>query len=310
MKRTVLGFSLILIGLIVSISILNSPTKAEEAMNLAIKSDGSIEPNTNLLEKNGSIYILKDDIVGAIKVETGYITIDGQGHTIQANNSYGVLSLKERAILRTHVLIKNLKISQSDIGIVTVCSGNNSLIGNYFDDTSILLHADGKFTGDLIKHNTFKNTGIIIDYDKSGNDVITENNFIGDSGLLLWMTSTSPIVDRNYWSNYTTKYPNAKEVNNSGIWDTPYVVDALGGTIIDEHPLVNPITEFEIADFNIPIITPTPYYSSPSPSSTAGSFLLSNQTFLISIVSLVLIIVVSVSLVFFHRRRRDKPNTE
>jgi hypothetical protein len=306
MKKTVLGFSLILIGLIVSISILNSPTKAEEAMNLAIKSDGSIEPNTNLIEKNGSVYILKDDIVGAIKVETGYITIDGQGHTMQANNSYGVISLKEGATLRTHILIKNLKISQSDIGIVTGCSDNNSLIGNYFDDTSILLHADGKFTGDLIKHNTFKNTGIIIDYDKLGNDVITENNFIGDSGLLLWMTSTSPIVDRNYWSNYTTKYPNAKEVNASGIWDTPYVVDALGGTIIDEHPLVHPITEFEIADFNIPIITPTPYYSSPSPSSTAGSNVLSNQTFLISIVSLVVIIVVSVSLVYF-KKRRGKP---
>jgi hypothetical protein len=233
MKKTVLSFAFILISLIASISILNSPTKAEEAMNLAIKSDGSIEPNTNLLEKNGSIYILKDDIVGAIKVETGYITIDGQGHTMQANNSYGVISLKEGATLRTHILIKNLKISKSDIGIVTGCSDNNSLIGNYFDDTSILLHADGKFTGDLIKHNTFKNTGIIIDYDKSGNDVITENNFVGDSGLLLWMTSTSPIVDSNYWSNYTTKYPNAKEVNASGIWDTPYVVDALGGTIID-----------------------------------------------------------------------------
>jgi hypothetical protein len=29
----------------------------------------------------------------------------------------------------------------------------------------------------------------------------------------------------NYWSDYQTKYPNATEVDNSGIGDTPYVID-------------------------------------------------------------------------------------
>ncbi len=66
------------------------------------------------------------------------------------------------------------------------------------------------------------------------------------------------------------------------------------------------ITDYEVSSSVNFTIAKLPHYSSPSPSSTAGSNLLSNQTFLISIVSLVVIIVVSASLVYF-RRRKGKP---
>jgi hypothetical protein len=39
----------------------------------------------------------------------------------------------------------------------------------------------------------------------------------------------------NYWSDYSTKYPSATEVDNSGIWNTPYVIDANN---TDHYPLM------------------------------------------------------------------------
>ncbi len=30
-------------------------------------------------------------------------------------------------------------------------------------------------------------------------------------------------VDRNYWSDYFAKYPNATEIDSLGVGDTPYV---------------------------------------------------------------------------------------
>ena len=81
-------------------------------------------------------------------------------------------------------------------------------------------------------------------------------------------------MDKNYWSNYTAEYPDAKELDSSGVWDTPNVYDKfVGGShgkdpCIDYHPLVNPITDFEIPAFNVPITTPTP---SSSPTSTTGA---------------------------------------
>jgi parallel beta-helix repeat protein len=42
----------------------------------------------------------------------------------------------------------------------------------------------------------------------------------------------------NYWSDYKERYPDATEVNSTGLWDTAYVLDERN---IDHHPLVNPV---------------------------------------------------------------------
>jgi hypothetical protein len=61
--------ALILISLVVSPLIFALPTKAQEPLNLTIKPDGTVEPNTNLLERNGTKYTFKGDIFGAIMVK-------------------------------------------------------------------------------------------------------------------------------------------------------------------------------------------------------------------------------------------------
>ncbi len=121
-------------------------------------------------------------------------------------------------------------------------------------------------------HNTVKDcvTGISINY--AGFNIITENNIINNS-LLVWL-STEPFVDRNYWSNYLTKYPNAKEIEKSGLpnlfWDTPYNYGESLGNYTDSHPLINPIS-------TSPISTPTPT-STSSPISTSTLSLSPSQT--------------------------------
>jgi len=42
-------------------------------------------------------------------------------------------------------------------------------------------------------------------------------------------------VEGNYWSDYEEKYPNATEIDGSGIWDTPYVMDENNQ---DNYPIV------------------------------------------------------------------------
>ena len=67
--------TLILISLMVSSSILALPVQAQEEqepLNLTIKPDGSIEPSTDLLERNGTIYTFKGDIYGSIMVQKSW----------------------------------------------------------------------------------------------------------------------------------------------------------------------------------------------------------------------------------------------
>ena len=255
--------ALLTICLIVSLAILAFPVKAQELepLNLTIKPDGSIEPDTDFvwLQRNGSTYTFVVNIFGTITVQRAGITIDGAGHTLQGGINMGGYDDTYNAYGK-NILVKNLRIFNFSEGILTT-SNNNSFIGNRFENTRIHI-LGGSGAGNIVKNNFFINASIFVDYNRGGHDVITENNFF-DSAILVDLAD-APFVDRNYWSNYTVKYPNATEVEGLGIWNTPYVDDTYSwatGRSIDYHPLVNPVTDFEIPAFGIlamPTLTPYP----------------------------------------------------
>ena len=299
--------ALILISLVVSLSILALPIKAQEPLNLTIKPDGSVEPSTDLLERNGNTYTFKGDILGTITVRKAGITIDGAGYTLEGNREVNVRGINlvghdETFNAYGNVLVKNLRICNFSDGIYTP-SNNNSFIGNRFERARLHI-LGGSGVGNVIKHNVFLDAQIFVDYNNGGLDVITENNFI-DSTIFVDLAAP-PVVDRNYWSNYTAEYPDAKELDGSGVWDTSNVYDKfIGGShgndpCIDYHPLVNPITDFEIPAFNNPISTPTPSLSTASPTPTSGAQTISPA--LLWVVLLVLPAAILVVVMIFKRK--------
>ncbi len=305
--------ALVTVCLIVSLSIIALPVKAQEPLNLTIKPDGSVEPSTDLLEKNGNTYTFKGDIFGTITVRKAGITIDGAGHTLQGNpreaNLRGInlVGHDETFNAYSNVLVKNMRIYNFAEGIYTP-TNNNSFIGNYFDNARIHI-IGGSDEGNIVKHNIFNSTELFVDYNNGGKDIITENNFI-DSWLFVDLAKP-PIVDRNYWSNYTAEYPDAKELDDSGVWDTPNVYDkVIGGShgkdpCIDYHPLVNPITDFEVPNFNIPLPSAAPT-STAYPTINTGAEPPQAETSLTTLIiaSIVSVGVLGIGLIVYRRKRR------
>jgi hypothetical protein len=68
----------------------------------------------------------------------------------------------------------------------------------------------------------------------------------------------------NYWSDYVTRYPNATEIDGSGIWDTTYVISENNQ---DSYPLMSPVAipEFPYEE-NPPTVPPTEPPQSQKPS--------------------------------------------
>ena len=127
--------------LVVSLSIVTLPVKAQELepLNLTIKPDGSVEPETNFvwLQRNGSTYTFVVDIFGTITVQRAGITIDGAGHTLQGNSrGINLVGHDETYNAYSNVLVKNLRISNFSEGIYTP-SNNNSFIGNRFSTLAV-----------------------------------------------------------------------------------------------------------------------------------------------------------------------------
>jgi len=79
--------------------------------------------------------------------------------------------------------------------------------------------------------------------DSSNNNIIHHNNFVHNLQQVSSVASTNLWDDGfpsggNYWSDYEERYPNATEIDGSGIWDTPYVIDENNQ---DNYPLAIPI---------------------------------------------------------------------
>jgi parallel beta-helix repeat protein len=228
---------------------------------IIIRSNGRVAPGTAPIQRDGNIYTFTGNINidsgdCGIQVDRDNIVIDGAGFTLQGTAAY--ISRGIDLSSRSNVTIKNMEIRNFMDGIYLVPSSNNitantgsgiwtagvsnNITGNHIANNNIGILFEGSH--DLIYHNNF------IDNTKQVEDVCWTNP---------WLPSSATILDDdypsggNYWSDYEDRYPNATELDDSGIGDTPYVIDINNQ---DRYPLMEPVVIPEFPDDEEPT-TPT-----------------------------------------------------
>ncbi len=170
------------------------------------------------------------------------IAIAGYSNTILRNklenNLRGIGLGSTYSVLSGNTIESNLESGIYLAGSENTISSNNlsnNKWGIYITPQLAASHANN------IYHNNFNN--IFNAFDNSS--AIVEN---WDNG---------PKAGGNYWSDYTSRYPNATEIDNSGIGNTPYLIWADN---IDNYPLVAPydITDQADTPLAIPPATANP----------------------------------------------------
>jgi parallel beta-helix repeat protein len=251
MQKTELCTITILILLILS-AVSVQFAKSQSTTNLInINADGSIYPQTTPILRNGNIYKLTDNISGSVAVHKSNIVIDGAGYALNGNGGTGIdltgnLTEYPSIYEIRNVTIENLGIVNFNYSINARGSSQNTFYNDYIANTTSDVHGGvllyWNAGGNNITHCTIIGTPYAIGIELSSGNTITGNNL---SGGVLMQFAGNETVDRNYWSDYSTRYPNAIELDSSGIGNTPYVLDTYGtvnGTLQDNHPLMNPVT--------------------------------------------------------------------
>jgi parallel beta-helix repeat protein len=136
----------------------------------------------------------------------------------------------------------NIVIANSGTGIAISGSGAlNNVVGNYIANNKVGI-GFGYGTSNIIAENYIANNeeGIYFGGNPpvlgASNNTLYRNSLINNTKPVNdyhWTTSfSSPSINTwdngkegNYWSDYKERYPNAAELNSSGIWGTPYVLD-------------------------------------------------------------------------------------
>jgi len=269
---------LLVVVFLVSLTILSITNvqfaKSQPSVSLInVNPDGSIEPLTTLIQRNGNVYTFNGNISGSIAIHKSNIVIDGAGYTLQGNGGTGIdltNNVNEMPSSREiwNVTVRNLRIMNFNFSIDTEGGGNHTFTYDYIANTTNDVRG-GIFlwgcNGNNISHCTIIGDPAIYMHFVSSHNTITENNLSGDLSVMI---SGDEIVDRNYWVDYLVKYPNASEIDSTGVGNTPYVFNSSGlvmGVLQDNHPLMNPIV---ILDFPTLLTSPIPAQTLPSPSLT------------------------------------------
>ena len=143
------------------------------------------------------------------------------------------------------ITIKNLNLSSNGQGLLVAYTTESSIIQNNITNNIHGIYLCGSSNNTVTGNNITKNlaNGIYLYY--SQNNRFFHNNFMSNTNQVYDVGAPSNIwdseVEGNHWSNYENRYPNATELDSSGIWNTPYVLD---GNNQDNYPLVNAIPEF------------------------------------------------------------------
>jgi len=183
-----------------------------------IRADGSIDPPTAPIQRDGDIYILTDNITtdgSGIIIERDGITLDGANYTIQGKRvswSHGIV-IEANAVTVKNIKIKcfyagigltmvlNNCITKCDItlnvyGILLTESSNNSIIGNNITGSKWSgIHAAGScfntITGNIIEKNCI---GIHL-LRSSGNSLYANNITANEAeGIWIALSKTNSIV--------------------------------------------------------------------------------------------------------------------
>ncbi len=181
-----------------------------------------------------------------------------------------------------------------DSGIDLIWSNNNWIYKNEVYGTIAFGFRLWFSSNNIFKANTISNMKLALasmHVGASNNNLFSLNNFFSNSSLVPYIRDDySELSERaliknqstnnwsennlgNYWDRYLLSNPNATEVDDSGVWNTPFVIN---DNNTDAYPLVtsHDISTVQIqlpyfANLNVPEVISTPAFPSSNPSPSA-----------------------------------------
>ena len=206
MKKKIFTLLLILVLSCMSLIIIK-PTVSQASGTIYIHADGSVDPLSAPISRDGNIYNLTSNIASwSICIQRNNVTIDGSGYILLGSG----IGIGINITQTNNVAVKNITINNFDQAILIEHSSTDIITENNFNNNS-----DSAIRGDTVSNSIFSNNLIVgqgsespslgIFIEISLNNQIFNNN-VNDTidGIYLWYSSRGNQVYGNTANNDST----------------------------------------------------------------------------------------------------------
>ena len=204
-----------------------------------IRQDGTVDPPWVPIQRDGDVYTFTDDIYESVVIERDNILVDGAGYTLKGAGKEGGLGLD--LCHRSNVTLKNLIITNFEIGIRLYYSSGNTIVGNnatgnYLAGIYLYRSSSNKLASNNATSNPY---GMHFDY-SSGNTIsyntltdsgtagirlaCSRNTLYGNTaannvyGISLYGSSDSTV----YHNNFINNTEQVESYASANMWDDGY----------------------------------------------------------------------------------------
>jgi parallel beta-helix repeat protein len=210
--RNILSGAMLALFLTVTLAITLNVQPVKASGTIYIRADGSIDPSSaNITTLDNVTYTFIGNVNDSIVVERNNIIIDGVGFTLQDQVEYGI-DLSNRS----HVTVKNLRITDFSAGIRLAFSNNNNITGNdlFNNIGGIFIYSSNSNV--ITNNRVFTNTNNGISLNLSNNNTIAENYLSTDNiyGITLAYSCNNTLTHNNVTNNTYGIYIHSSSENN------------------------------------------------------------------------------------------------
>ncbi len=212
---------------------------ADSGQATFIMADGSVNPSTVPIQRNGNLFTLVGNIHitlydDGIVIERNNTVLEGADHVLMGPN---IAESDFTAGVRImggidNVTIRNLEIEEFAYGVWLNWSRDSAVYGNNLTNDRFGIHMESSLrnliTGNNIYGNKIAGFELLWSYDNN----ITLNNIYDGVSLpgTLHNNWDDGVSRGNYWSSY-----NGSDMNHDGVGDQPYIIDPNN---VDHYPLM------------------------------------------------------------------------
>jgi parallel beta-helix repeat protein len=170
-------------------------------LTIHIRTDGSVEPATLLIQRHGDLYVLTGNIKvtldnDGLVVERDNVVLDGAGYTIKGEK---LLSYPKGICLsgRTNVTIRNVKVSSFYQGIFLNNTSKSRVVEDSLSDNSEGIRFYRSSYNDILSSTIEANDKSIAIYYSSNNTISANEMRNNSDGILLVDSTDCSIVDND-----------------------------------------------------------------------------------------------------------------